>query len=292
MENKQKIGLTLCGGGLQGFSHIGALKALEELGIKPDLISGTSTGSVVTTLYSIGYTPDEIIKICKENYNKILKLKKSVFLRIGMNYLRYKDTKTEGILDGAIVSDFINEYANKKNVKYISDIKNKKIAVTSVDTKTMKECIFSSHKIESDNDDIDYISDIKIGDAVRSSMAFPGIFTPVNYKSYNFIDGGTVNNLPVGVLKKMGADKVISISLDLNKYIPSQNLEGVIVRALDIFSLPSVKRGQELADVNIEVYNPDTSLISINDMQKTIQNGYDAVMNHKEEILSKLGRSS
>ena len=286
MENKQKIGLTLCGGGLQGFSHIGALKALEELGIKPNLISGTSTGSVVTTLYSIGYTPDEIIKICEENYNKILKIKKRVFLRIGMNYLRYKDTKTEGILDGAIVSDFINEYANKKNVKYISDIKNKKIAVTSVDTKTMKECIFSSHKIESDNDDIDYISDIKIGDAVRSSMAFPGIFTPVNYKSYNFIDGGTVNNLPVGVLKKMGADKVISISLDLNKYIPSQNLEGVIVRALDIFSLPSVKRGQELADINIEVYNPDTSLLSISDMKKTIENGYNAVMGRRDGILN------
>ena len=92
-------------------------------------------------------------------------------------------------------------------------------------------------------------------------MAFPGIFTPVKYKDYIFIDGGTINNLPVDVLKKMGAERIIAISLDLNQYTPSQNIEGILIRALDIFSLPSVKKGQDLADINIKVFNPDTSLI-------------------------------
>ena len=100
MNNKQKIGLALCGGGLQGFSHIGVIKALEELGIEPTYLSGTSTGSVITTLYSVGYTSDEICKICQENYERIMKLEKRVLFRMGINYMRYKDTKTEGMIDG------------------------------------------------------------------------------------------------------------------------------------------------------------------------------------------------
>ena len=263
MKKGFKVGLALAGGGLQGFSHIGALKALEELGIKVDCISGTSTGSIVAALYAIGYTPDEITQICKENYNKIFKP-----------------------IDGQLIAEFINKCANKKGIKLISDIQNKTVAIATVDTKTMKECIFISNQVKNNLENIDYISDISIGDAVRSSMAFPGIFTTSNYKNYNFIDGGTINNLPVGVLKEMGAEKTIAISFDLNKYIPSKNLEGVILRALDIFSLTSVKKGRMLSDINVEIYNSDAALISIKDMKKTIENGYNAVINKRQEILS------
>jgi len=288
LKNKQKIGLAFCGGGLQGFSHIGVIKALEELGIEPTYLSGTSTGSVIATLYAVGYKLDEITEICKENYERILKLEKRVLLKMGINYLRFKDTKTEGIIDGRVISKFINKYTNNKGFKQILDITNKKIAITTVDAITMKECIFTSCKIKKIEDNIDYISEIDIGDAVRSSMAFPGIFTPLKYRDYIFIDGGTINNLPVEVLKKMGADKTIAISFDLNQYSPSQNIEGILIRALDIFSLPSIKKGQDLADVNIKIFNPNTSLLKIKDLQETIENGYNAVMNKKEEIISLL----
>lgn len=281
-----KVGLALAGGGLQGFSHIGALKALEELGIKVDYISGTSTGSIVAALYAIGYTPDEITQICKENYNRIFKPSKKLIFKIGINYFLHKETRVEGLIDGQLIAEFINKCANKKGVNLISDIQNKTVAIATVDTTTMKECIFISNKGKNNLDNIDYISDISIGEAVRSSMAFPGIFTTSNYKDYNFIDGGTINNLPVGILKEMGAEKTIAISFDLNKYIPSKNLEGVILRALDIFSLTSVKKGRMLSDINVEIYNPDAALISIKDMKKTIENGYNAVMNKRQEILS------
>ena len=285
MKNKN-IGIALAGGGLQGFSHIGAIKALEEIGIKPDFISGTSTGSVIAALYAIGYTPDEISKICEENYKKIFKPSKRVIFKIGINYLLHRKTGVEGLIDGRLIADFINLYANKKNIKLISDIQNIKVAIATVDTKTMKECIFTSSQVKNNVENIDYISDISIGDAVRSSMAFPGIFTTSNYKNYNFIDGGTVNNLPVGVLKEFGAEKTIAISFDLNKYTPGTNMEGVILRALDIFSLTSVKKGRMLSDISIEIYNPDTALISIKDMKKTTENGYNAIINKKQEILS------
>ena len=79
---EEKIGVALAGGGLQGFSHIGALKALEELGIDIKYISGTSTGSIAGALYAMGYKVEEIEKLCKENYKKLMNMRKSTFIKI------------------------------------------------------------------------------------------------------------------------------------------------------------------------------------------------------------------
>ena len=246
MENT-KFGISLAGGGLQGFAHIGALKALEELGIKIKYISGTSTGSAIASLYAMGYTPDEIQKICKEKYKKILKIRKKVLCQMAINFLLHKETRVEGIIDGGLVENFINEAAKEKGKEMLSSFTSTKIAIATVDTISMKECLFISEELKNKDKNIDYIKDITIGKAVRSSMAFPAIFTTSNYEKYNFLDGGTVDNLPVQVLKDMGATKTIAICFDLNKYTPSKSLEGVLVRALDIFSHSGVEKAKEIA---------------------------------------------
>lgn len=284
MENT-KFGISLAGGGLQGFAHIGALKALEELGIKIKYISGTSTGSAIASLYAMGYTPDEIQKICKEKYKKILKIRKKVLCQMAINFLLHKETRVEGIIDGGLVENFINEAAKEKGKEMLSSFTSTKIAIATVDTISMKECLFISEELKNKDKNIDYIKDITIGKTVRSSMAFPAIFTTSNYEKYNFLDGGTVDNLPVQVLKDMGATKTIAICFDLNKYTPSKSLEGVLVRALDIFSHSGVEKAKEIADIAIEIYNPNTSLLSMDEIEKKVQNGYDAVMRQKEKIL-------
>ena len=71
-----KVGVALAGGGLKGLAHIGALKALEELGIKINYITGTSSGAMMAALYAMGYTPDEMIQVTKESYKKMIKFKK------------------------------------------------------------------------------------------------------------------------------------------------------------------------------------------------------------------------
>lgn len=285
MKNTE-FGISLAGGGLQGLAHIGALKALEELGIKIKYISGTSTGSAIAALYAMGYTPEEIKQICKEKNKKILKIRKKVLCKMAINFLLHKETRVEGIIDGKLVEDFINEAAREKEKNIITDFDERQLAIATVDTVSMKECIFISNEIKNTNENINYITDINIGKAVRSSMAFPAIFTTSNYKKYNFIDGGTADNLPVQVLKDMGATKTIAVSFDLNKYSPSKSLEGVLIRALDIFSNPSVQKSRDLADISIEIYNPDTSLLSMDEIEKTMVNGYNAVMRQKEKILA------
>jgi len=281
-----KIGLALQGGGLQGFAHIGAIRALEELGINNiQYVSGTSTGSIIASLYAMGYDTYEIEKIWKEYYKKILRVKKRTIIKIICNYILNKKTKTEGLIDGEIVEASMNELATKKTIKKIKEIKNKKLAITTVDTKSIKECIFTSHEIEQFDESIIYITDIDIGKAVRASMAFPAIFTTVNYKDYNFIDGGTLDNLPTKVLKNMGADKIIAIGFDASKYEPSNNLEDILLRTLDIFSYGDVKKSQEFADISIEIYNSNAGLVKVGDIKATIQNGYDSVMKNKEKLI-------
>lgn len=239
---------------------------------------------MIASLYAMGYNPNEIEKICEKNYKNLLKIRKRVISKIAMNFLLHKETRVEGIIDGKIIADFINQAAEPKKIELMTDVKKRKLAIATVDTKTMKECIFLSEKIKQKDENINYICNIDIGTAVRSSMAFPAIFTTSNFETYNFIDGGTVDNLPTKVLKNMGAQKTIAISFDVSHYTPSKNLEGVIIRTLDIFSHSDVKEAQKLADVSIEICNLDTSLVTIRDIKQTIQNGYQAVMNHKEKI--------
>lgn len=277
------IGIALAGGGMQGVAHIGAIKALEELGIKPDYISGTSSGSLFASTYAMGYTLDEMFEIVKQNHEILVGVEKARIVKAIGTYITQKEIKIGGLIDGQKLEDIVVKLGEKKGIKNISDIQMP-LAIPTVDTISAKECISISKKYEIYNDDIEYIYDIPIAKAVRASMAFPGIYTTCDFGKYNFIDGGTKDNLPVKVLKDMGADKVIAISFDLSHYIPSNNIFNIILRAVDIFSLKDVRAAQKLADVSIEIRNDNTSLLQTDNLEKCMQIGYETIMKNKDEI--------
>ena len=98
-----KIGVALAGGGLKGVAHIGALKALEELGIKIEYISGTSSGAAMATLYALGYTPDEMETITEESYKKIVKIKKRTIAKYTVQSMWHRKIELKGIIKGETV---------------------------------------------------------------------------------------------------------------------------------------------------------------------------------------------
>ena len=185
---------------------------------------------------------------------------------------------------GQKIEDIANYIAERKSISNISEAKIP-IVMVSCDTVTMKEVHCSTNKINNESEDIEYIYNIPIGKAVRASMSFPGIYTTCNYEEYNLIDGGNKNNLQVDVLKKQGADRIISVSFDLNSYKPQNNFFDVVIRALDIFSLDNVRKGRKESDVACIVKTEDTSLLGIKDTKAVIKAGYDSVMENKEKIL-------
>lgn len=279
-----KLGVALAGGGLKGLAHIGALKALEELGIEIDYITGTSSGAMMAALYAMGYTPEEMIQVTKESYKKIIKFKKRVFLKAGIKFLLSRKIELQGIINGEEIEHIIEKYAQQKEIRKMSDIQ-KKFAMITVDCKTTKKTILTSTNDINREKDVEYLSNIPIGKAVHASMSFPAIFTPCKYKEYCFIDGGTVDNLPVQTLKDIGAEKTIALSFKLDEFEGTENLFATILRACDIFSMKDVKIGQNLSDINIEINANEVKLLQIDDVDKTISIGYNTVMENKEKIL-------
>ena len=192
----------------------------------------------------------------------------------------------EGLISGERVENLIQTSAEEKNYKNINEIKIP-LAIATVDTISTKECIFMSKNYNLKNEKIDYIYDIPLGKAVRSSMAFPGIFTTSKFGKYNFIDGGTKDNLPVKVLKDMGADVTIGLSFKLDDYdVENQNILSIILRTVDIFSLKDVIEAQKEATIAIEIDAKGTSLMEIDDIDKCIDIGYKAIMENKEQLLN------
>ena len=280
------IGLSIAGGGLKGVAHIGVIKALKELGIEIDAIAGTSSGSLIAALYASGFSEDEIADVFANNYKKITTFEKRPIAKSIGKYIIKKDFDMEGLSKGEKIENLVNTIVSQKGIVKLQETKIP-VAIATVDTVSMKECIFLSQKYDLENTDkIDYIyDDIEIGKAVRASMSFPGIFTTCNFGKYNFIDGGTKDNLPIQVLKDMGATKTIGISFNIDKYIPTDNVLSVLLRAVDIFSLKDVRAAQKIADLAIEIDTQGTSLLEITNLEQCYQIGYDTIMKHKQKIL-------
>ena len=241
------IGVALAGGGLKGLAHIGALKALEELGIKIDFLSGTSSGSIFASFYAMGFSTDEIKERTIENYNILTQIKKGPIVKAGISYFTSGIAKIEGLVPGENIENLIKKVAKEKDIVNMNQIKIP-YAIATVDTISTKECIFLSKRFDLKDDNIDYIYDAPIATATRASMSFPGIFTPCQYGKYNFIDGGTKDNLPVKILKDMGADKTIALSFRIDDYEPKEDILAILLRTVDIFSLKDVRKAQKEAD--------------------------------------------
>lgn len=278
------LGLALAGGGLNGIAHIGALKALKDLDIKIDYLSGTSSGALIGTIYALGYDTDEILKRFLSYYKEMTKIPKKPLVKAGVTYLSSGIAKIEGLIPGENIGNIIKECAREKNIKNMNEI-SIPYAIATVDTISTKECIFLSRKYDLKNENIDYLYDAPVDIATRASIAFPAVFTPCEYKGYNFIDGGTKDNLPIHILKDMGATKTLGLSFKIDEYKPEPNLFAILLRAVDIFSLKDVRKAQAEADLAIEIDAAGTSLLEVDDVDKVFKIGYDTIMNNKEKIL-------
>lgn len=278
------LGVALAGGGLKGLAHIGALKALEELGAEIDYLSGTSSGSIFATFYAMGYSAEEIKTRTLENYKILTTINKKPIFKAGYTYLTSGIARISGLIDGANIENLVKNVSKDKNITNMNQIKIP-YAIATVDTISTKECIFLSKKFNLQDDDIDYIYDAPIATATRASMSFPGVYTPCNYGKYNFIDGGTKDNLPVKILKDMGADKTLALSFRIDDYEPENDILAILLRTVDIFSLKDVRKAQKEADLAIEIDARGASLLEIDNADKLVETGYQTIMNHKEEIL-------
>ncbi len=210
-EQKPKIGLVLSGGGAKGLAHIGVLKVLEEEGIVPDYIAGTSMGSIIGGLYAIGYTSHELDSIVRNaNWNRLLtdEIPLSMVLPHEKNdYNRYQaefNITSHGleIPSGLIRGQQIHSLFTglSWHVAHIKNFDNLPIPFRCV----ASDLISGSQHIFKEGD---------LATAMRASMSIPTVFSPVQFDSMLLVDGGILNNFPVKLCKEMGADFVIGVNV-------------------------------------------------------------------------------
>ena len=168
---KMKIGVALSGGGIKGIAHAGVLKAFEENDIKIDVIGGTSSGSLVATLYAMGYSP-RYIYLLFQRYAKDIVSMDFLPLFNGMSsFIKNKKFQIVGFNNGKKLENEYNSLAMQKGIENISDIKMP-LVIPTVDINSAKEYVFTNYIPDKEDKD-KYISDIPIGLAVRASSSFP-----------------------------------------------------------------------------------------------------------------------
>ncbi|NND79952.1 MAG: patatin-like phospholipase family protein [Maribacter sp.] len=244
------IGLALSGGGVRGIAHIGAIKALEEHGIFPTHIAGTSAGAIVGALYANGNTWKEILDFFKRV--EIFRINK---------FARNKP----GLIDTEKLYDSFMELLVKDDFSALQ--KPLFITATNILDGTLK--IFNE------------------GELIRpilASAAFPGIFTPVKIKDEYYIDGGTLNNFPVDLIKPH-CDQIIGIYVNPFGKVKIEDMKysyNVLERAYKIRTANEfISKFPECDMVICPKGLNNFSTFSMKDMDTVFDIGYNAA---KEEI--------
>ena len=284
-----KIGLCLSGGGVKGAAHIGALKALEEENIKIDCISGTSSGSIVSSLYAMGYTPNEIYLLFKKFGKEISKVDILKIIKLIYGLIFKRKIIIEGLNSGNKLYKIVQEQASKKEIKQIKDIKMPLI-IPSVNLYNGEIYLFTS--LENNrkySDEYITLNNIEIGRAVQASCSYPGVFCPVNFKNKKLIDGGVRENTPWKELKELGADKIISIVFEKEEKIKKDvNMIDCIIKAMEIQSHELYNYEVDGLEYILKIKTDLTSLLEIEKINELYKEGYKQTKRNMEKIKSYL----
>lgn len=268
------LGLCFSGGGVKGAAHIGVLKALEENNIKIDYIGGTSSGSIVATLYACGYTPDEIFNIFEKYCKKIKYADIKNIFKLFLGLICTGTIVIDGLNSGNVINKLITRMCNKKNIYNISDIKMP-LVTPSVNMNTGEVICFTSKNTRSFSDKTIFVNNIKIGDAIQASCSFPAIFSPCNYNNSKLIDGGIRENVPWREIKMLGADNVISVVFE-NKIDKTccKNLIDVTFRAYELMCKELSKYELNGEMDLIKIKSEKVSLLDMNKIDEFYKLGY------------------
>jgi len=251
--NPPKIGLCLSGGGAKGMAHIGLLRMMDSLDIRPDYITGTSMGAVLGVLYSIGYRGDDLKTLALTTNWKALFSDKVSLADIDIEekdeYGRYlleiplvnnKLSLPKGVLEGHALHEYLTRLTFV--VRHIRNFDSLPIPFRCVatDIKTGKAILLTKGSLP---------------EALRSSMAIPMVFSPVEKDEYILVDGGLVRNFPVKEVRDMGATVVLGSYTGFRVLHPEELSDGFKMGLQSISLAMSRQCDADKALCDVLVYN-------------------------------------
>lgn len=254
---KIRIGIALGGGAAKGFAHIGVIKMLEANGFKPEVVSGTSAGSLVGALYASGMDAFAMQQHA-----------------VALDEARIRDVTlfNGGLIRGQKLQDYVNEMVGSRPIEKMK----KPFAAVSTKLETGERTVFVRGNT---------------GQAVRASCSIPGVFEPVKIGDFNYVDGGVVSPVPVDAARQLGADIVIAVDISTRTTGETpKNMLGVVNQSITIMGQ---KLGeQELARADI-VIRPKVNDIGPADFERrngAILEGERAALAAMPQIRAKIAQ--
>lgn len=253
-QHKATVALVLGSGGVRGYAHIGVLQVLEQQGIKPDFIVGTSAGSLAGVLYSGKQSAQSLYDIADQ---------------LKVNDIREFDIGLQSVFDGEKIAHFVNKHIEQQKLEEL------KIPVYVVATRL-------------DNGEQIIFNQGDTGQAVQASISIPTMFAPVKIGQFEYVDGGLVSPVPVKVAKDLGADVIIAVNiLAKPHYTKTDNMWGLFNQNINIMQNKMALEELKQADIIIE---PDIRekghLFDVKTKESLIQAGQVATQQHLNEILT------
>lgn len=254
-----KIGLVLGGGAARGFAHIGVIKALESQGIVPDLVVGTSAGSLVGAMYAAGNNGFALHKLALEMDEAAISDWSVPFF-----------AKSSGVLKGEALQDYVNKIVNNVPLEKLKI----PFGAVATDLNSGLPILFQRGNT---------------GIAVRASSAVPSIFQPVRIADHYYVDGGLVSPVPVRFAREMGADFVIAVNISVQPdyQLASSSLE-VLLQTFAIMGQSINRHELKGADIVIQPSLGNMKGNDFNGRNLAILAGEQAAIGAMAEIKQKL----
>ena len=273
---RKKIGVVLSGGGAKGIAHVGILKAMEEEGLRPDYIAGTSMGSIIGGLYAMGYSADQLDTIVRAiDWGLVLSN------NIPLTYISYEEKEyynrylvefpivekklklPSGMIEGQMLSEVLTHFTWPA-MKYDSfDDFPIPFRCIATNVSNGKEIVFKNGPLS---------------EALRASMSIPTAFTAADLDTTLAVDGGIVNNFPVEELFKMGADVVIGVNVG-DGFEPAEEIGSMAGILMQVAMIPSLERidGQiKMCDIYIKPDLENYGTASFSSYSEILALGYKA----------------
>lgn len=286
-QERPKVAVVLSGGGAKGVAHISALKTIEEAGIPIDIICGTSMGSLVGALYSIGYSTDFLDSLVRaQDWTALLSDRtdpSELTLRQREEQNTYalirglsgKRPQQGGLIRGRNLMRLFHSLCNG----YLDSI--------SFDSMPIPFACVATDLVT--NTEVDFRSGYLIR-AMRASMAIPGVFTPVRMGDSVLVDGGLRNNFPADLARRMGADIIIGVTVQGDPLTADEigDASSVFVQIIDINTKHKYQENLAMSDLVIKVdvkgYSAASFLPSAIDT--LIARGRSASRSHWDQLLA------
>lgn len=253
-----KIALVLGGGAARGFAHVGVIKVLEAQGIIPDLVVGTSAGSVVGALYAAGRSGFDLQKIAQE---------------MDEGQIGDWSLPDRGVLKGEALQTFINRAVDNRPLEKLA----KPFAAVVTDLGNGEMVVFQTGNT---------------GMAVRASSTVPGVFQPVRINGREYVDGGLVSPVPVRVARSLGANFVIAVDISSKPQDHrTQSTLDVLLQTVTIMGQSISRHELKEADVVIRPVTADLPSADFQGRHRAILEGERAATAAMPEIKARLARA-